>query len=100
MGNHFIIKTDHKTLKNLLSQVIQTPDQQVFLCKLLGFYYTIEYKPGKENIVADALSRSMEEPEENVQQGSIMSLTRSFCDLLDEIKGRMLKTPRSENYSP
>lgn len=86
LGNHFIIRTDYKTLKNLLSQVIQTPDQQVFLCKLLGFYYTIEYKPGKENIVADALSRSVECPEETVQEGSILALSRSFCDLLGEIK--------------
>lgn len=86
LGNHFIIKTDHKTLKNLLTQVIQTQDQQVFLCKLLGFHYTIEYKPGKENVMADALSKSLEAQVNSEQEGSIMALSKSFCDLIDNIK--------------
>lgn len=49
LGSHFLIKIDHKSLKNLLTQTIQTPEQQIFLCKLLEFDFTI-YKLGKENI--------------------------------------------------
>lgn len=56
LGLQFVIKTDHKSLKNLLSQVIQTPEQQAFLYKLLGFDYVIEYKPGVERKVANVLS--------------------------------------------
>ena len=56
-GNHFIIKTDQKSLKWLLQQKISTPFQQFWLSKLLGFDYEIQYKQGKENIAADALSR-------------------------------------------
>lgn len=56
-GSHFIIKTDQKSLKWLLQQKISTPFQQFWLSKLLGFDYEIQYKQGKENLVADALSR-------------------------------------------
>jgi transposase InsO family protein len=57
LGHKFIIFTDHKSLKQLISQVIQTPEQQVYLSKLLGFDFTIQYKAGNTNVVADALSR-------------------------------------------
>lgn len=32
------------------------PKQQVYLSKLLGYDYTIQYKVGKSNLVVDALS--------------------------------------------
>lgn len=51
----FIIQID-KSLKELLIQAIQTPDQQHYLSKLLGFNYEIQYKPGSTNIVDKALS--------------------------------------------
>ncbi|XP_062093441.1 uncharacterized protein LOC133799440 [Humulus lupulus] len=35
LGLHFIIRTDHKSLRELLTQVIQTPEQQHFIRKLL-----------------------------------------------------------------
>ena len=57
LGHKFLIYTDHQSLKQLISQVIQTPEQQVYLSKLLGYDFTIHYKTGKSNVVADALSR-------------------------------------------
>lgn len=56
LGRPFTILTDHKSLRELLSQVIQTPEQHYYLSKLLGFDYTIQYKAGATNIVVDALS--------------------------------------------
>lgn len=56
LGNPFIILTDHKSLRELMSQVIQTPEQQVYLSKLLGYNYTIHYKSKANNVVANALS--------------------------------------------
>lgn len=63
LGHHFRIFTDQKSLKGLISQVIQTPAQHKWLTKLLGFDYEIIYTPGKSNVVADALSRVIEPPE-------------------------------------
>ncbi|WVY92115.1 hypothetical protein V8G54_037629 [Vigna mungo] len=58
LGHKFIIKTDQKSWKALLEQQLQTLEQQQWLPKFLGYDFTIQYKPGKENIPADALSRS------------------------------------------
>lgn len=58
LGHKFIIRTDQKSLKSLTEQAIQTPKEQVWLHKFLGYDFPIEYKPDKENIPADALSRS------------------------------------------
>lgn len=57
LGQHFIILTDHKSLKDLMSQVIQTHEQQQYLSKLLGYDYSIHYRLSSKNVLADALSR-------------------------------------------
>ena len=57
LGRHFVIRTDHRSLKELLTQVIQTSEQQRFLHNLLGYQFSIEYKTGRQNSAADALSR-------------------------------------------
>ena len=58
LGHKFVIKTDQKSLRTIMDQKLQTPEQQKWLHKLLGHEFTIEYKPGKENVAADSLSRS------------------------------------------
>jgi len=58
--HYFVIQTDHRSLKELLTQVIQTLEQQFYLSKLLGYHYNIQYKPRKTNTVVDALSRCFE----------------------------------------
>ena len=58
LGRPFVIKTDHQSLKYLLEQRVGTPAQQRWITKLLGYAFIVEYKKGKENVVADALSRS------------------------------------------
>lgn len=57
LGKHFVIQTDHQSLKFLLEQKITTALQQKGLIKLLGLNFSIQYKKGKENGAADALSR-------------------------------------------
>lgn len=60
-GNHFVIKTDHQSLKYLLEQRLSTLLQQKWLAKLMGLDYEICYKKGNENRAADALSRVHEQ---------------------------------------
>ncbi|XP_042016094.1 uncharacterized protein LOC121764074 [Salvia splendens] len=57
LGREFIIRTDQRSLKELLQQVVQTPDQQLYVRKLMGYKFVIEYKRGITNKAADALSR-------------------------------------------
>ncbi|XP_017233152.1 uncharacterized protein LOC108207202 [Daucus carota subsp. sativus] len=61
VGHHFIIKTDHQSLKFLLEHPRHTSLQYTWLSKMLGDY-EIQYKKGCENIAADALSRVVEQP--------------------------------------
>jgi hypothetical protein len=56
-GRHFHIRTDHISLKYLLLQKLTTPAQHLWVVKLLGYDCDIEYKQGRENVPADALSR-------------------------------------------
>ena len=57
LNRHFTIKTDHYSLKYILDQRWTTEFQQKWLVKLMEFDFTIEYRRGKENVVANALSR-------------------------------------------
>ncbi|PNX93203.1 hypothetical protein L195_g016354 [Trifolium pratense] len=57
LGHKFVIRTDQKSLRSLMDQSLQTPEQQAWIHKFIGYDFTIEYKPGKDNVAADALSR-------------------------------------------
>jgi hypothetical protein len=56
-GRCFVVKTDHYSLKYLLDQRLSTIPQHHWVGKLLGFAFTVEYRSGATNVVADALSR-------------------------------------------
>jgi hypothetical protein len=75
LGHKFIIRTNQKSLRSLMDQALQTPEQQAWLHKFIGYDFTIEYKPGKDNVAADALSRVC-----------VMALSTPEVKLLDELK--------------
>ncbi|XP_035543610.1 uncharacterized protein LOC118347690 [Juglans regia] len=52
-----MVRIDQQALKHLLEQKVGTPFQQKWVAKLLGFDFSVEYRSGKENRAADALSR-------------------------------------------
>jgi hypothetical protein len=68
LGHRFKVKTDQQALKHLLQQRMGTPTQQRWVSKLLGFDFEVEYKQGKENKTADALSRIHSTDQQAVMQ--------------------------------
>jgi hypothetical protein len=66
LGHTFVIRTDQQALKYLLEQKIGTPAQQKWISKLLGYDFSVENKRGRENRVADALSRVLINEEETI----------------------------------
>ena len=63
IGRHFKVKTDHDSLKYFLEQILSSEEQQKWVTKMLGYDFEIIYKKGKQNMVADALSRKNEDVE-------------------------------------
>ncbi|KZV41926.1 hypothetical protein F511_30203 [Dorcoceras hygrometricum] len=57
LGSHFTIKTDNVTTSYFQTQKKLSPKQARWQDFLAEFDYTLEYKPGKANVVSDALSR-------------------------------------------
>ena len=60
LGSHFIVKTDNVATSYFQTQKKLSPKQARWQDFLAEFDYTLEYKPGTANHVADALSRKAE----------------------------------------
>ena len=63
IGRHFKVKTYHRSLKYFFEQRLSSKEKQKWVTKMLGYDFEIIYKKGKQNMVADALSRR----DENVE---------------------------------
>lgn len=88
LGHQFIIMTDHRSLRELMNQAVQTPEQHCYLARLLGFNYTIQYRSGQTNIVADALSRAMEEP-----PASFYPLSMPWFIFIEDLRKELASLP-------
>ena len=80
VGCHFLVRTDHYSLKFLLDQRLSTVPQHQWISKLFGFDFTVEYRPGRLNSAADALSRRDEEV------ASMCALSGPSFDLYADIR--------------
>ncbi|KAL4569364.1 hypothetical protein LXL04_025000 [Taraxacum kok-saghyz] len=78
VGQKFRVFTDHHSLKHLLTQTIQTPEQQKWLTKLMRYTFELHYKPGKQNKVADALSR--------IEPPTLLALSGPSATWLNELR--------------
>jgi hypothetical protein len=57
VGVKFVVRTDHNSLKYFLEQKDLNERQQKWVSKIQAYNFDIEYVKGKNNVVADALSR-------------------------------------------
>jgi hypothetical protein len=79
-GRHFVVRTDHRSLRFILDQRLSTIPQHQWASKLLGFDFAVEYKPGALNVVADALSRRDE------GLAAAMALSAPQFSLFEEVR--------------
>lgn len=54
MGHHFVMRTDHFSLKFLLDQWRSTIPENIWISKLSRFDFMVEYHLGHLNTVVDA----------------------------------------------
>ena len=85
-----MVRTDHYSLKFFLDQRLSTVPQHQWINKLFGFDFSVEYRPGRLNTVADALSRRDTEAAVPVDQegmdAAAIALSGPSFVLLDDIR--------------
>jgi hypothetical protein len=74
-------------LKYLLDQCLATIPQHHWVGKLLGFDFSIEYKPGTTNVVADTLSQC------DMEEGDLLALSAPRFDFIDRLRQAQLSDP-------
>lgn len=84
LGRHFVVRTDQQSLRYILQQREIGNEYQRWLSKLMSYSFEVHYKPGKANLVADALSRKTVQ---NVELGSLLSSpVVDWTELINEVK--------------
>ncbi|GKV41043.1 hypothetical protein SLEP1_g48622 [Rubroshorea leprosula] len=83
LGSRFVIKTDNVATSYFQRQKKLTPKQARWQDFLAEFDYVMEYKPGRVNVVADALSR----------KAMFASISRPEGNILDRVKEGLAHDP-------
>ncbi|KAH9720957.1 Endonuclease [Citrus sinensis] len=96
LGSHFVILTDNVATSYFQTQKKLSPKQARWQDFLAEFDYRLEYKPGKANVVADALSRkselvtlSMSQPKSDLVMGIKEGLQQD--SLVEDLLGKVLE---------
>lgn len=91
-GMEFEIETDHKPLLSIMkSKNLDdlTPRLQKFRMRLMAYKFTIQYTPGKQLIMADALSRNPVAEEVIVNDDDLDTFVNQIVDKLPASEGRL-----------
>lgn len=81
----FFSVTGQTSIKELLFQVIQTPNQQAYVRKLFGYNFCIEYKHGCYNLAINVLSRVNEEFDLNSSSSCMLLSSKPISESLDTL---------------
>ncbi|XP_042983274.1 uncharacterized protein LOC122312677 [Carya illinoinensis] len=81
-GKKYEVFTDHKNLKYLFEQKNLNMRQRRWLELISDYQCDIKYRPGKANVVADALSRKSRQEASSVPSSEVNSLLCSMRKLL------------------
>jgi len=84
-GRRFLVRTNHYSLKYLFDQRLSTIPQHQWLSKLFGFDFTVEYRPGRLNSAADALSRRDSESSTD-DAAALHAISGPSFSLIDDIR--------------
>lgn len=79
----FLVQTDHASLRFMKEQSRLSRRIAKWIERLQPFHYDIQYKPGKTNVVADALSRKEYEEVLNVLDDEPVDWPLLIADYLD-----------------
>lgn len=93
-GASFHVKTDNHPLSRILVSK-QTAADMSKLADLSDFNFTIEYRSGRSNIAADALSRNpidllSDESDDDEEEYSTVSTQQELCTLISELDNTTL----------
>jgi hypothetical protein len=86
-GRRFLVWMDHYILKFLLDQRLAMIPQHHRVGKLLGFDFTVEYKPGATNTVVDALSRR------DTEEGVVLAISAPRFDFIERLRQAQASDP-------
>jgi hypothetical protein len=79
-GRSFRVRTDHYSLKYLLDQRLSTIPQHQWVSKLFAYDFSVEYRSGKNNAAADALSRRL------MSEPSLHALSGPWFDIFEKLR--------------
>lgn len=91
LGRHFVIRTDHAPLRWLYGMTNPASRLTKFRLELEPFTFTVEHIKGKDNVVADALSRIGSEDLKKLE-----ATTKSIHAMWAEPKEQILVTTRAQ----
>lgn len=93
-GSRFVVKTDNIATSYFQSQKKLSPKQARWQDFLAEFYFVLEYKPGRNYVVADALSRKAELAALKLEE--LASVSHCKGDLHNRIRAVLEKDPLTQ----
>ena len=99
LGSHFIVKTDNVATSYFQTQKKLSPKQARWQDFLAEFDFEFEYKSGKTNVVADALSRKAELAAISMVEGDIVHTIKEELHH-DPLAKKLVELAREEGEYP